>query len=214
MGKYSGKQAGTRTLIAVPTMAMVHVDFMKSFVDLEKDENTNYTIIQNSLIYNARNMVAKNAIRYGFDRVMWIDSDMTFSPDTLRKLSRDMEDGLDCVSGLYFMRSMPTKPIVYKDVWYRINSNEAYCGADYYLDYPKEQLFKCAGAGFGCMMTSVVMLKKLVERYGAPFTPMMGLGEDLAFCWRANQNGFVIHCDSRIKCGHIGTVEINESMYE
>ena len=65
-------------------------------------------------------------------------------------------------------------------------------------------LFEIAGSGFGCVMTSVSLLKRMVEKYGAPFTPMMGLGEDLAFCWRVKQNGGKMYCDGRIRCGHIG----------
>ena len=53
-------------------------------------------------------------------------------------------------------------------------------------------------------MTSVELLKKLVDKYGAPFTPMMGLGEDLSFCLRVTATGSKMYCDSRIMCGHIG----------
>ena len=201
--KYSGQIKPPKTLIAIPCFDMVHADFMKCMLELEKDADTSFAIIKNSLIYNARNMIAENAIRFGFDRVLWLDSDMVFAPDTLKRLIADM-DGRDFVSGLYFMRSHPTKPVVYSDIWYRVEANEASAGSTNVTDYP-EGIFEIAGSGFGCVMTSTLMLKKLVERYGAPFTPMMGLGEDLAFCWRATQNGFKMYCDGRIKCGHIGT---------
>ena len=201
--KYSGKYAPIRTLIAVPCFDMVHTDFMKCMLDMVKDDNTSYTVIQNSLIYNARNTIAQNAIRYGFDRVLWLDSDMLFPPYILPELSEHMDKGLDFVSGLYYMRSEQKRPVVYSDVWYKVTSNEAESGATP-VDAIPYGLFEIGGAGFGCVMTSVTMLKVLVERYGAPFTPMMGLGEDLAFCWRAKQNGFKMYCDSRIKCGHIG----------
>lgn len=206
--KYSGQIKPPKTLIAIPCFDMVHADFMKCMLELEKDADTSFAIIKNSLIYNARNMIAENAIRFGFDRVLWLDSDMTFAPDTLKRLIADM-DGRDFVSALYFMRTTPTKPVVYSDIWYRVNANEATAGATNVTDYP-EGIFEIAGSGFGCVMTSVLMLKTLVERYGAPFTPMMGLGEDMAFCWRATQNGFRLFCDSRIKCGHIGQTVFDE----
>ena len=201
--KYSGNDAPIRTLIAVPCFDIVHTDFMKCMLDMVKDDNTSYTVIKNSLIYNARNTIAQNAIRYGFDRVLWLDSDMLFPPYILPELAEHMDKGLDFVSGLYYMRSEQKKPVVYSDVWYTLTNNTAESGATP-VDAMPYGLFEIGGAGFGCVMTSVTMLKKLVERYGAPFTPMMGLGEDLAFCWRAKQNGFKMYCDSRIKCGHIG----------
>ena len=201
--KYSGNDTPIRTLIAVPCFDMVNTDFMKCMLDMEKDDNTSYTVIKNSLIYNARNTIAQNAIRFGFDRVLWLDSDMMFPADILPKLAAHMDKGLDFVSGLYYMRSEQKRPVVYSDVWYTVTNNTAESGATP-VDAMPYGLFEIGGAGFGCVMTSVTMLKKLVERYGAPFTPMMGLGEDLAFCWRAKQNGFKMYCDSRIKCGHIG----------
>lgn len=211
--KYSGKNIPTRTLIAIPCFDMVHTDFMKAFVGLERDDNTSYTIIKNTLIYNARNMVAENAIRYGFDRVLWLDSDVVFPKDTLKRLSEDMDNGRDFVSGLYFMRTENTKPVLFSEVGYEVKDNEASVKSVHYLDYPKDTLFECAATGFGCVMTSANLLKKLTEKYGAPFTPMMGLSEDVAFCWRARQNGFKLYCDSRVKCGHIGQAVITEKSY-
>ena len=211
--KYSDEKFALRTLIAVPTYGAVDPDFMKSFIDMQNPEGTTYTIIKNSLIYNARNTIAQEAIRHGFDRVLWLDSDMMFAPDTLLKLAEDMDTGLDYVSALYFQRTFPTKPVVYSDIWYGVTNNEAFAGAKNITEYP-DGLFEIAGSGFGCVLTSTLLLKTLVDRYGAPFTPMMGLGEDLAFCWRAKQNGYKMYCDSRIKCGHIGTTLYNEEVWK
>lgn len=202
--KYSGHDTPIRTLVAIPCLEMVHADFMKSVVEMDKPENTSIATIKNTLIYNARNMIADNAIRYGFDRVLWLDSDMIIPKDALMKLSADMDKGYDFVSAVYFMRKFPTAPVVYSDVWYKVTDNEASAGATNVINIP-ERIFECAGSGFGCVMTSVTMLKALTERYGAPFTPMMGISEDLAFCWRAKHNGFGLYCDGRIKCGHIGS---------
>ena len=145
--------------------------------------------------------------------MLWLDSDVTVPPDALIKLSQDMDNGLDFVSGVYFMKTMPTKPVVYSDVWYEVTSNEASAGATN-IEQLEDVVFEIGGSGFGCVMTSVLMLKKLVDRYGAPFTPMMGLGEDLAFCWRAKQNGYKLFCDGRVKCGHIGKMVYDESIWK
>lgn len=201
--KYSGKETPIRTLIAIPCFDMVHTDFMACFAEMERDENTSYTLIKNTLIYNARNMIAQEAIRHGFDRVLWLDSDILFQPNIIKRLSDDM-DGRDFVSGLYYSRSDPSKPVVYSDIWRRVNQDGwVDTGFKHYEDYP-EGVFECAGTGFGCVMTSVELLKKLVDKYGAPFTPMMGLGEDLSFCLRVTATGSKMYCDSRIMCGHIG----------
>ena len=193
-----------KTLIAVPCFDMVHTDFVDSFLALERPEGTVHTFIKNTLIYNARNSIAQNAINHGFDRVMWIDSDMIVPPETLSVLANDIDSGYDYVSGVYYMRSMPTRPVIYSKVWWKVQQDGwVETGRTHCQEVP-QGLFEIAGSGFGCVMTSVDLLKRLVDKYGAPFTPLMGIGEDLAFCWRVNQIGAKMYCDSRIKCGHIG----------
>ena len=201
-----------KTLIAIPCLDMVHVEFMEAFAKLDKPAGTAFATIKNTLIYNARNLIAHNAIENGFDRVMWLDSDVVVKPDTLIKLSADMDTGLDFVTGVYFMRKLPTKPVLYKDVWWRVNNNEAEAGSENVDEIP-QRLFEVAGAGFGCCMTSVKLLKDLVDRVGAPFTPLIGVSEDLSFCLRAKQAGYSLWCDGRIQCGHIGTMEYNAEMW-
>lgn len=204
-----------KTLIAVPCFDMVHTDFMSSLVQMNKPEGTTFAVIKNTLIYNARNSVVDNAVRMGFDRVLWLDSDLVFPPDLLERMSLDMDrTKADFISGLHFMRCLPTKPVIYNSVTWKVHDNGIVeTGSQNYLDYPKNRIFEIAGCGFGCVLTSVALLKKMKERYGAPFTPMMGIGEDLAFCWRVNQTGGKMYCDPTIKLGHIGSIEINESHY-
>lgn len=206
-----------KTLIAVPCLDMVYVDFARSLIDLEKPEGTVYSMVKNSLIYNARNTIAKNAIKHKFDRVLWLDSDIVCEPDTLIKLSEDIDTGLDYVSGVYFMRTMPTKPVIYSDIWMKIEGASVNVGSKTFTNYPSGKeagLFEIAGSGFGCVMTSVDLLEHMERKYGAPFTPLLGLGEDIAFCWRVKQEGVKMWCDSRVMCGHIGSRIIDVIDYE
>ena len=204
-----------KTLIAVPCFDMVHTDFMKCLIDLEKPEGTVYTVLKNTLIYNARNTVAANAVKHDFDRVMWFDSDVTFEKDTLVRLAADLDKGYDMVSGLYFLRKPETKPVIFDHVVYNVRDDGLVeSGATYFEDYPKDSFFEIAGCGFGCVMMNVDLLKFLGKKYGAPFTPLFGLGEDLSFCHRVRKEGIGIYCDSSVKCGHIGTVEFDETWYK
>jgi GT2 family glycosyltransferase len=47
--------------------------------------------------------------------------------------------------------------------------------------------------------------------YGVPFFPIAGLGEDLAFCWRAKKLDYKLYCDSRLKIGHIMRLSVDEN---
>ena len=203
----------TKTLIAVPCMDMVYTDFFEAIINLQRPEGTYFTVTKNTLIYVARNMIAANAIEHGFDRVMWFDSDVVMPPDTLIKLSADMDKGIDFVSGVYFTRRPPViKPVTYSGLWHNQTKTGLDAGAVNYWEYPNT-LTECAGVGFGCAMTSTALLTRIGQKFGSPFTPMDGLGEDLSFCMRCIQAGEKIFIDPEVKCGHVGAFQFNEDYY-
>ena len=201
-------------LIAVPSHEMVHARFTRSLMELDKPENTAFTMITNTLIYTARNLIAQNAVKYGFDRVMWFDSDMEFKPDTMVRLAEDMDKGYEFVSGLYFSRQEPIRPIIHKEVNWKVKADGWIdSNAELYHDYPQRKLFEVAACGFGCCMTSVPLLKRMCEKYGSPFYPLMRMGEDTTFCFRVRQDGWKIYCDSSIQAGHIGQYVFDQDTY-
>lgn len=201
-----------KTLIAVPCMDMVHAKFMESFVNLIKPDGTSWAMVQDTLINEARNIFAANAVKAGFDRVFWLDSDMKFEPDTLVRLTQDMDEyNLDFVSGLYFTRRPPIKPVAFKSLnWDKKENGDLDAGSEYFFDYP-EGLTEVAGTGFGCVLTTVDLLKRVGDTFGAPFAPLESMGEDLSFCWRVIQIGAKMHLDTRVKCVHVGMYEYNEA---
>lgn len=205
-----------KTLIAIPCMDMVHTMFMRSLLRMEKTGPCQYGLSMSSLVYDARNTLAKQAVTEGYDRILWLDSDMEFDPDLMKRLSARMDEGHEFVSGLYFKRKTPIKPVIYKELGYYHNEQEdsvtpfALC----YEDYPKDSVFPIAGCGFGAVMVSVNLVKRVAEKFGQPFSPMMGFGEDLSFCSRVTQLGGQMVCDSSIKLGHIGLGVITEDFYK
>lgn len=83
-----------------------------------------------------------------------------------------------------------------------------------YEDYPENEVFDVAGSGFGCVMTSVELLRKVRDKYGLPFSPRVGFGEDISFCMMAHEVRTTLWCDSSVKVKHIGTILIDEEMYK
>ena len=204
-----------KTLIAVPCQAKVDLDFMTSMLTLERLPDTHYSFMMGSLVYDSRNSFAVNAIQHGYDRLLFIDSDMVFQPDALRRLSADMDTGLDYVSGLCFSRQPPIKPMVYK----RVDIKKAEDGTEmqdteHYFDYPENALFRIQGSGTGCVMISVPLIRAVWDQFGPPFMPLPTMGEDLAFCYRVNQLHVPMYCDSSVKLGHIGQAVYNEDLYK
>ena len=204
-----------KTLIAIPCMDMVHTIFMKSLIGLTRVGEVRYSISCSSLVYDSRNNLAKQAVQEGFDRILWFDSDMEFNPDFMKILAADMDEGRDMVSGLYFKRRAPVGPIVYKKIGYYHSEEEKTVTplAVPYDDYPRDSIFECEGVGFGGVMVSVDLVKKVADKYGLPFSPILGFGEDLSFCMRVKELGVPIYCDSRAKMGHVGLGTITEDIY-
>ena len=194
-----------RTLIAIPCMDMVHTAFMASLLSMDKPGDTEVAISSSSLVYDARHMLGHKAVAEGWDRVLWLDSDMHFGPDLMQLLSADLDKGLDFVSALYFTRKTPVKPCVYSRVTpmtedqapEAVNCTEVPPG-----------LFEIEGCGFGACMMRTGLLRQAGR---LPFFPIYGMGEDLAFCYRLRSQGVKIWCDSRIRVDHIGQTFINQS---
>ena len=204
-----------KTLIAIPCMDMVHTTFLKSVIGLDRVDFCKFAISCSSLVYDARNTLAKQAVTEGFDRVLWLDSDMDFNPDLLTRLSADMDEGRELVSGLYFKRKAPVKPVIYKELgyWKSEEKDELRPIAVPYEDYPADTIFPIAGCGFGGVLVSVDLINRVGDEFGLPFSPIMGFGEDLSFCARATQLGVEMFCDSRVKLGHVGLGTITEETY-
>ena len=202
-----------KTLIAIPCMDTVPVGFAQSLVYLQKGENVSVLFKPNSLVYDSRNLISLTAIENGFDRVMWLDSDMMFQPDTLQILHNDM-DNLECdmVTGLYFKRYTPVEPVLYETIKEPIRNDDGKLIKNItpYTNYPRNRIFPVDGCGFGVVLTSVRLLQHVWDTYGPAFTPYPWAGEDISFCHRVNQLGYQIWCDSNVSCGHIGNYVFTE----
>lgn len=202
-----------KTMIAIPCLETVHTDFFCAFSEMDKSE-AKYMVTKSSLIYDARNKLAAHAIQNGFDAVLWLDSDMVFDKDILRRFEAHIEEGKEYISGIFFTRSNPVKPCIYRTLEYKNENNYITSNVEMYFDYPRDQVFEIAASGFGAVMTKVDLLKRVWHEVGAPFMPILGLGEDLAFCLRAINVGAKMYCDSRIKVGHVGYKLYDETLYE
>lgn len=195
-----------KTLIAVPCMDQVAAPFAQSLAALEKEGQCVVSFLIGSLIYDSRNQLAKQAMKYDADYVMWLDSDMIIPADALKKMLRHMEEGLDIVTGLYFRRRPPYTPVLFKSA----DEEGKWEGYD---EYPDE-LFEVGGCGFGCVITRTDVLYDVAINEKGLFDPIAGFGEDISFCIRARNRGYKVMCDPSIKCGHVGQIFVNEDFYK
>lgn len=193
-----------KILICVPSMDMVATGFAQSLAMLQKGGNETAIMFQvGSLIYEARNKLAKQAIKMGADWTMWFDSDMIFPPETMIKL---LEHNAPIVSGAYFRRSPPYHLVAFDEC---DTKNRKWTD----LKLPAETV-SCGGVGFGCVLVKTDVLFDVAAKFQTWFEPMNGFGEDLSFCWRARECGYDILLDPSISCGHVGHIVVNESFYK
>jgi GT2 family glycosyltransferase len=196
-----------KTLIAIPCMDTVATGFCESLAMLKKVGECYVTHLAGSLIYDSRYKIAAKAIELGTDYLMCFDSDMIFQPDTLERL---MAHDKDIVSGLYFRRTGTYRPVIFDELDVK-DGKAVHHGM---IDYPKDEIFKVAGVGFGCVLVKTEVLLDMIAAKGDWFTPFYGMGEDLAFCYRAREMGYDIWVDPTIKCGHVGNVVCAEEFYD
>jgi len=204
-----------KLLIAIPCMDIIHSVFMEMYATLETPPGTCLRMWRGSLVHDARNMLCTVAFDGGYDYVMWIDSDMILPQNAItRLLDVAQSENVGMVTGLYVQRTYPTKPVIYDqlDMPAPDENGRLVKRIHEYMDYPKNSVFPVAGCGFGCVLTSVPLLKRVWDKFGPAFTPLPYAGEDIAFCMHVNELGEPILCDSTISCGHIGTFCYTEEM--
>ena len=199
-----------KTLIAIPCMNSVPTEFVMSLIKLKPIGEMDVMMTKGSLIYDARNKLGETAVERGCERILWLDSDMQFKPDTLKCLSDDLDEGKEFVTGLYFKRKWPTSPTIFKRM---IEDENGKKGFEPYSDYPRNQVFEIAACGFGAVLMNTAVFRRVSERYPKPFTPQTELGEDLTFCKHMISLGIPMYCDSRVKLGHLGTMAYGEQHY-
>lgn len=197
-----------RLLVGIPSLDYMNVEFVKCLFalteKLRRDGiNFDVDIESGTLVYMARERIAHKAINEKYDYVLWLDSDMIFSPEILDDL---MFSGQQFVTGIYHARRKGYASCIFKEI--EINEK-----VERFEEYPSET-FEIAGCGFGCVLVSREILEQVCIYYGTCFTPLKGYGEDIAFCKRARDMGFKLWCEPSVVCGHIGHIAIYPDDYE
>ena len=191
-----------KLMVAVPTTDYVSAEFMKCLTALVKKlakDGTDFDvqIISGTLVYIARNRIARRAIDEEFTHVLWLDSDMTFQPGIAEDL---MFCGKDMVCGAFVSRRPPYGPCVYTDI--------SDPGSMKKVENFGKEPFRVDGCGFATVLTSVDLLDAVQSNFGTCFNPTDRYGEDLAFCARVKQLGREIWCEPTVRPGHIAHVPV------
>ena len=191
-----------KLMVAVPTTDYVHAEFVRCLgqMCIELAENGTEVDLQvqsGTLVYIARNRLARKAIDRGFTHVLWLDSDMTFSPNIVDDL---LFCGKEMVCGAFVSRRPQYSPCVYSDISDPGNMVPV-------KNFGTEP-FRVDGCGFAAVLTETQLLKDVWTKFDTCFRPTEKYGEDLAFCDRVKQIGGEIWCEPTVRPGHIALVPV------
>lgn len=175
-------------------------------------------ITERSLIDDARNNLTETFLKSPTEWLFWMDSDMTFDPDTLVKLFNTAEKtNSKMVTGIYYQR----KGMNYPCLWSRgdeLDSGEKtgmrsvkaktnkYLGTFVFPHKDKKESFKVHSAGYGC----VLVHRSVYEMMKRPWFQFIKgtCSEDFYFFVNAAELGFELWADPTITLGHIGDAPV------
>lgn len=107
----------------------------------------------NYAVAEARNIIVDQAVRDGFEWLLFIDSDVVMPPDAFVRINEYILDGtVPVVAGLYFAKAHPPSPLMYRGR-----------GNSHYTKWRIGDKVWVDGHGMGCTLISVKLLKLMWE---------------------------------------------------
>ena len=177
-----------RTLIGIPCQETVKSRTAFDLFHLKGDVKL---IMQRGadVAYN-RNKWAQHAIEGKFSHLLFIDSDMSFEPDTLERMLKHDKDILGLAAN---RKKLPLESVVKP-----LNKQEEN-GI-----LPKE-LFEVESCGTGIMLIKTPVFEYLeAPWFDFEYVDGERVGEDVSFCRLARNRGYEIWVDPQIPVRHLG----------
>ena len=208
-------------LIATPGHSMV-ADYVKSLIDTlalcsSRGISVAYLSQYSSLVANAREITLSgswnNAIEESrplsgevtYDKIFWIDSDISWTPEDFLKL---YESDLDVVSGVYVLSSGTIAAYT---------SPNAHMSVEDLKD--KTEPFEIIGCGFGFLAVKSGIFEKIKRPWFSSVTIKLGegdsaidfpvSGEDISWCIKTTDLGYKINLDPTVLLTHHKTMPLS-----
>ncbi len=171
-------------------------------------------VTERSLIDDARNTLTESFLKSPTEWLFWMDSDMTFPPDTLVKLFDVVEaKEAKLATGVYYQRLGMNYPCI----WTRGETTEGgqvtgmgdprskynkYLASFAIIHPEKKEPFEVHSAGFGCVLSH----RSVYEMMDRPWFKFIDktCSEDFYFFVNARELGFKLWAVPDILLGHIG----------
>lgn len=229
-----------KVLVGTPTLGSVRMEWVQgrynqvipsNYSKVDMIQYMNSFIPIRYSVADGQNLIVQEAITKGFDWLILIEDDTIPPPDALLRFNEYIRHGkYPVVSGLYFTRSDPAEPMLYRGR-----------GNSYYTDWKLGDVVEVDGVPTGMLLLDVRLLKavyndapeytvggshRIRQVFETPgktwFNPQTGAQEmlvgtsDLDFCTRVIEQGYLKEhwpelaakqypfiTDTRINCMHI-----------
>lgn len=136
----------------------------------------------------------------GFDKLLFVDSDMEFDGDALNRL---LAHDIPIVGVNYFTRSQENSTSTVK-----MPGTSGPTGETGTVTRLPDSLFECFAVGTGFLLIDMAVFAAMPKPYFRntyhPETGQILYGDDVWFCKYAREAGFKIYCDPTIPVGHVG----------
>lgn len=229
-----------RLLLATPSVGTVRIEWVQARYG--QIIPTNWSMVQllqfmdsyiplRYQVADAQNLIVKQAVEGDFEWLLLIEHDVILPPDALLRFNAYMrEEQVPVVSGLYYTRSRPSEPLLYRGK-----------GVSYFTDWEMGDKVWCDGVPTGCLLIHCGILREMwadSEPYQlgpiqtrrvfetpnrvwfdpetGHFNTLSGTS-DIEWCSRVIKGGYLAKagwveyadrpwpflCDTQIKCGHV-----------
>jgi len=148
-----------RMLIGTATRGMVRMEW--AIARYNQVTPCNWSLVQTNkavndfspigfLVADAQNLIVRDAIMGEYEWLFLLEDDNIIPPDCFIKLNGYMHKDVPVVSGLYFTKSEPAEPIIYRGR-----------GNSYYDKWKLGDKVWCDGVPTGCLLISGKLLKAM-----------------------------------------------------
>lgn len=195
-----------KVLIAIPTAKYIEPETFKAIYDLiiPPGYTADFQFFYGYRIDQIRNLIAHSTLRYGYDYLFAIDSDVIPPQDTLAKL---LSHQVDVVSGVYMSSHLPESPEIFK---WTGNGGMTQCHIRELTS--QKTLVPIAGCGFGCVLVDAEVFRRVPHprfEYHVALDHNDTVSEDTDFALKCHRAGVKIYCDPTVHCGHKKTTYVN-----
>jgi hypothetical protein len=149
-----------RVLVATPTTGLVRIEWVQArygqitpanWSSVQMTEFMNSYIPLRYQVDDAQNMIVKHLVEGDFEWLLLIEHDTCPPPDAFIKFNQYMrEEKIPVVSGLYYTRSRPSEPLVYRGR-----------GTGAYTDFKIGDMVWCDGVPTGCLLIHGGILREM-----------------------------------------------------